>query len=243
MSDDRFGIDEPQPSGQTSMLSGCLKGCLIVGVIGLIVAAIGIYWISQNWRGVLADFGTGIVEAVIEESELPDQEKSEIMEQFNRIAGAFREGELSGEQLALVIEQVAESPLLPSIVVQGINRKYFANSGLTEEEKEAGRTALNRFVRGMIDEKISEDSFEQAMSKIAVKQADEQWEFKDSVTDEELRELIQFLKEKADAAEIPEVIDEVDPSDEMKRIIDSALDEGVANTVEEDDAPREIELE
>ena len=236
MSSDRFDIEEPQVERQSSALSGCMKGCLIVGVILLILAAVAVFYVMNNWRGWAADLGSQVVDLVIDESDLPEQEKVEIKEQVSRVVEAFRSGELSGEKLGVVMEEIVESPLFPSIAVAGIERRFFDSSGLTDEEKEAGRVEVKRFVRGMIDKKIPEAAFEEVMPKIADKKPNDQWELKNSVSDEELRDLIQLMKDKADAAEIPAEVDEVDPSDEMKRIIDAALGEAVEGPSLEVDA-------
>ncbi len=234
---DRFEIEEPEAYREKSGMSGCLKGCLIASAIMLVLVIVVGIWVARNVKGWTADITSQVVNVVIDESDLPDQEKVEIKDQVARLTDAFREGDLSFEQAGKVVEDIMKSPLMPSIVVAGIERKYFEDSGLTEEEKEAGRTALNRFVTGMIEEKIGEQEFEAAMSKIAVKQPDGQWQMRDSVSDEELRGLIDFLKEKADAAEIPAEVQQVDPSDEMKRIIDAALDDSLP--AEEDPSQEE----
>ena len=43
------------------------------------------------------------------------------------------------------------------------------------------------------------------------------------VTDEELREFLAEARERADTAGVAETVEEVDPSDEIKRIVDSIL--------------------
>ena len=51
---DPYGDDSPVR--RRSWLSTCLFGCLIIAVVGVVLAAIAAYWISQNWRGFAVSF-------------------------------------------------------------------------------------------------------------------------------------------------------------------------------------------
>lgn len=223
MSSDRFEIEPEVVYREKSGYSGCLRGCLIAGVVLLVLAGIVAFWIANNWRAWVSDLGVEAVDQMLAESDLSDQERKEVGEQVDRIAEAFRSGQLSGEQLGEAVQKIIESPLMPSLVVSAANEKYLNDSGLTDEEKAQGRIDLQRFVRGMMDEKIKEDQFEEVIAHIAEKQEDGQWQFRDKATDEQLRALLKSAREKADAAEIPAEVEEIDPSDEIRRIIDETL--------------------
>jgi hypothetical protein len=225
MASDRFVIEEEETYREPSKAAGCFKGCLIASGILCVVLLLIVFWVSRNWQRWAADFGSDVLNEVINESDLPALEKDEVKQQVGRLAGAVREGDLTGEQLRLVMDQILESPLMTSLVVAGIEKKYIEPSGLAEAEKEAGRVALRRFVRGLISQQFSDKDLEEAMSTIATKQPNGQWELPDSATDDQLRALLQLVKDKSDAAQIPAEVEEFDPSDEMRRIIDSALDE------------------
>jgi len=233
MANERFVIEEEQPYRETSKAGCCLKGCLIAGGIFLIVLLLLGFWVSRNWQRWAADLGSEVLNQIIDEADWSKPEKEEVKQQVARLAGAVRNGNLTGEQLGQVMQLILESPLLTSIVVAGIEKEYIEPSGLDEAEKEAGRVALRRFMRGMIVQKISEDDFEEAMSKIADKGPNGEWQMRDAATDDQLRELIQLVQDKSDAAEIPEEVEDVDPSAEMRRIIDTALGEDTAEAAEE----------
>ena len=226
MPSERFQIEpyeSDEPDRTKSRMSGCLVGCLGafgVSVILLVVAAV---WISRNWQDWVADFCLHAIDTMVESSDLPELEKKEIQIQVVRVADAFSAGELPAEKMALIVEYFKESPLLTSMVVASVERKYFDRSGLTDEEKEQGRIDLRRFVRGMVDEEIDEDAFHAAVEPITDKRPDGGWRIRETVTDDQLRALLKAAKEKADAAGIPAEVEEVDPSDEVQRIIDAAL--------------------
>jgi hypothetical protein len=224
----RFDPYGDQPAGEKqprTWLSTCLIGCLVVAVVGLVLFGIVAYWVSQNWRGWVSDLSTSGINELIDRSELPRQEKREIKVEVDRVIDAFRRGEVSGEQLGLILENLAESPLLTMIMVSTADAHYFENSGLSEEEKAEGRVSLQRFLRGAIDGTIDEDSVDAAMTHVADRQSGGGWRLREQVTDEQLRSFLTVAKEKADEANIPAEPPAFDPSDEVKRAIDEALSE------------------
>ena len=226
MATERFEVEPEQPYREKSKSGGCLKGCLIAAVVFLVAILLLGIWVSNNWQRWAADLASEVLNQMIDDSELPGPEKVEVKEQVARLTDGFRDGNISGDQLGTIMELILDSPLFTSVIVASIEKKYIEPSGLEDAEKEEGRVALRRFVRGMISHKISEDDFEEAMSKIADKQPDDEWQMRESVTDEQLRELIQLVKENSDAAEIPAEVEEVDHSEEIRRIIDTVLGEG-----------------
>jgi hypothetical protein len=61
------------------------------------------------------------------------------------------------------------------------------------------------------------------MTHIAIKQGQNNWRFKDNVSDDELKKFLDDAKKAADDAGVAETPEKIDPSDEMKRIIDEAM--------------------
>jgi hypothetical protein len=116
-----------------------------------------------------------------------------------------------------------ESPLMTTIAASAIERKYVANSGLNDDEKKESRQTLRRFLRGAIDQKIQEDGLDAAMQHVAVADEEGNWQLDEKVTDEQLRAFFAEAKKEADKANIPEEAEDIDPSDEVKRIIDEAM--------------------
>ena len=215
-------IDEP-PVKRRSLLSTCLIGCLITLVMLLAVLAVGVWWVSQNWRDWASSIGSDAIKAGINETDLPEKEKDEISLEVDRLAAELRQGRLTGDQLGSIFEQIMESPLMTTMVASAIEKKYIASSGLRDEEKEEGRRTLRRFIRGGVDGKISEGGINDAMQHVAIRDGDGNWQLRDQVSDEDLRNFFEAAKDEADAAEIPAEIEEVDPSDEFRRIIDQAM--------------------
>ena len=104
-----------------------------------------------------------------------------------------------------------------------IEKKYFDRSDLSDKEKNDGRTTLRRCVRGYSDGTLTEEDVDAVLGHIGTKDPDGNWVFRDDVTDEELRECLAEARERADTANVAETVKEVDPSDEIKRIVDLIL--------------------
>ena len=124
------------------------------------------------------------------------------MVEVNRVADAFREGRLSMEQTALIMQEVVESPLMTTIIASAAEQHYLDKSGLNDEERAEARVTLQRFLRGSIDGKINEQTMDAALSHVATKKPDGSWEFREKVSDEELRAFLGEAKRAADEAEI-----------------------------------------
>jgi hypothetical protein len=211
---------DPPPRG---CMRSCLTGCLWIGIVLIIVGGILAFVVYKNWRKWAANIGSDAIKQSLEASDLPAAEKAEIGVEVDRLAAAFREEKISLEQAAEIVRQIAESPLATSLIVSVVDTKYLASSGLSDEEKEAGRKTLRRFARGVIDNKIPEADRDTTLQHMAVKKADGNWELKERVTDDELRAFLAAAQANSDAAQIVEEPEVIDPSDELRRIVDEAL--------------------
>jgi len=219
------------PVRRRSWLATCFFGCLITFVVLLVLAGIAAYWFFQNWRELMSSFGATALKESIEATDLPEQEKAEISVQVDRLATAFREKRISERQVMAIMEQIVKSPLMTTLAGSAIERKYVAGSGLTDREKAEGGQTLRRFLRGSIDGKIDKQGMDAAMQHVADRDKQGNWQLRDRVTDEDLRSFFQAAKTAADNGDVAVEPEDIDPSDEFKRIIDEAMD-GPAAQVE-----------
>lgn len=226
VTDPRFDADYGQPekpARKRSKWTTCLIGCLAVAAVSIVLIVLAGVWVVRNLRGWAADGGAQAIEQGIDASDMPAAEKQDVKVQVDRVVDAFRQGRLSGEQLGRIMEKLADSPLMSMFIVSAIDTHYFAKSGLSDEEKAEGRKTLQRFVRGVIDGKIDQQAVDAVMAHIADRRPDGEWQLRNQVSDDELRAALQAAKLRADEAGIPEEPEVVDPSDEVKRIIDEAM--------------------
>lgn len=216
-------VEGPGTEKRRSGWQTCLMGCLVVCVILFVLVALVGFWIARNWRDWTANLATEGIRQGIAESQLPPQEQQEIMLQVDRVATAFREKTVSGEQLGKLAEKLFRSPLMSLMMTSAIERQYFAKSGLSDQEKAEDSQVLQRFIRGAIDGKINEAGVDAAMSHVADRDAHNQWKLRQTLTDDQLRAFFAEAKKQADAAEIPEQPTEIDPSEEIRQIVDETL--------------------
>jgi hypothetical protein len=222
----RFSAEVETAGGPVERKSGwksCLTGCLIVCVILAVIAILIGVWVGRNVRNWTATGITEVVRQGMASSQLPAQEQQEIMVEVERVSTAFRDGSMSFEQLGLLAEKFAKSPLMTLVVATAIEQGYIAKSGLTAEEKAAGGVTLNRFIRGALDDKIKEPGIDAAMAHVADRDANGAWQLRQKLTDDELKAFLAEAKKQADEAGIPEQPAAIDPSIEVRRIVDEAL--------------------
>lgn len=238
MAEEQVG-PEPREQGGGG---GCAKGCLIALLVVVVLVAIGAVLVSMYWRSWASSMGVTVVEAAIQQSEMPEAEQAEVMEQVRRLADAWENKEISDQQARRIIEGFGDSPLMASIMVFGIEAQFIESSGLSDEEKAEARVTLNRFASGVINEQIDEQTQDRVFGHVSDVDGQGDRTLRESVTDEELREFLADAKAAADEAGVPEEVEEVDPSDELKRIIDEAMRAPAAGAAPaeqppEDDAP------
>ena len=200
-----------------------MRGCLIALAVLFVLAVIAgfvLYKYGPRWAAEFMGEGEN---QMIDRSDLPAQEKAEIKVEIARLVDAFRDGRMSWRQAGELIEKITESPLLAMMIASAADQQYIGKSGLSDEEKAAGRLDLRRFVRGVIDEKIPEASVDAVMAHIADRQSDGEWKLRQQVSDEQLRAFLSTAKAEADKANIPLELEAVDPSDEFKRVVDEML--------------------
>jgi hypothetical protein len=236
--DDRFesGANAPEAPKKKSALATCLTGCLIAFVVMLVLGALAAWWIWNNAASWAAGAGSQVAKEMINQTELPEEEKTDISLQIDRLADAGKAGELTLPQLSKFFQDFAQSPLMTTLAMSVIDKKYITPSGLSDEEKAEAQVTVQRFMRGAIDQKFNEAAMEKAMAPVS-EEREGQVVLREKVTDEELRAFLKNAKSEADAAGIPAEVESVDPSDEFKRLVDQTLGEAAAMPAADDEAP------
>lgn len=190
----------------------------------MLLVAVGIgVWVSMNWKNWVADIGKQVAADAISKSSLPAEDKARILKRINELADDFKSGKVSTEQMGKVMEQIAQSPLLPLGLVMAADEKYVKPSGLTDEDKEAGRRTLQRLARGVFEKSIPQSGLQEVMKLAMEPQPGGGERIKERLTDDELKAFLEKAKEKADAASVPDEPFEVNIADELEKAIDKAL--------------------
>jgi hypothetical protein len=204
---------------------GIATGCLvtIIAVI-LIFVAIGVY-VAKNYQTWLAHGIAAGMHALIDNSDLPQQEKSEITEIIDQIKDGYLAEEISFAELGLILESMGQCPAIPIGLVTQFEESYVVPSGLTGAEKAAANLNLNRLARGIASEEIGWEVVDEILVPISDPGEDGNQHLRApaEVSDEDIRQVLVTVQEAADEAGISDEKVEIDISDEFKKSVEVAL--------------------
>ena len=202
-----------------------MTGCLVVLAVVVVIALIGGWFVATHWKGWTAAGVQKITEKVITESGLPQDQKSQILAEVQKLGDDFKDGKVTVTQLTQVMHEISDSPLLPLAGIQVARQKYIEPSDMKPDEKAAADRAVQRFARGVYEKKITpaQNAIDDAIKPITTLKPDGRWELKAKPTRQELDQFIANVKAKADEAKIPDEPYDLNIALELKKAIDRAL--------------------
>ncbi|MGD8522410.1 MAG: hypothetical protein PVF56_14785 [Desulfobacterales bacterium] len=215
----------PKNSGLISQRQGFATGCLIaIIVVALLIVAGGIY-VAKNFKSWAAAGITAAMSMMIEQSELPDEEKSEIVEILNQVKEEYLADDISLEELGKILEDMVNCPAIAMGIVVQFEGSYVESSNLSDGEKTDAKLALNRFAQGLTSGVIGWEEIEAIVAPVSETNAEGDLTLKDParVTDDEIREVLTAVKIAADRESIPEQLLEIDISESFRQTIEQAL--------------------
>lgn len=225
---DPFLSEDQEAVPEKKGLSGCAIagiGCSVIIVLLLIAVGVGAWWISRHGRQFGTDFAAAAMKEGLRELDVPDEQRQRMHARIDDVGKRFKEGELELEQVAMIFQKLSQSPILPAGVSLFAKRVYIRDSGLDDDEKQAAHLAIQRFSRGVIDELIPETERESVLDMISTKDPNGNRQFKQKLTDAELRAFVAAAGKAADDAGVPDKVPEINFADEFDKAIDEALSE------------------
>ncbi|MEE3373338.1 MAG: hypothetical protein VX346_28640 [Planctomycetota bacterium] len=224
----------PSPTAATPKKSkGCrnlMIGCGCLTAVSLLLALAGTFWVARNWRFLAAQTGSLVIKSTIRELQIPSAQRQRINQRLDQLAQQYTDGDLSEEQLGRILQNITTGPLLPAGSALVVERQYLDNSGLDTTEKEAARRAIQRFAHGSLNESIPSDTVGDVLDTISDSGGPEgQRTFRQSLSDDELRDFIAAAIEAADDAEVPAEVPDINFADEFDKAVDEALAPGTRN--------------
>jgi Ca2+-binding EF-hand superfamily protein len=207
----------------TTRRGGIGKGCLIAtGVVLAILVALGV-WVALSWKGWAASAMRQGTNAMVQSSGLPQEERTAILSRVDAITKDFEDGKISSEQFGNVLKALGESPIMALGAVYGIDKAHIEKSGLTKEEKDAGRMELQRFARGCRDGAIKANELQAVIDTISEPDPFGNKKVKNKLTDAELKGLFAKAKETSDAAKVSNEPFTIDLVYEIDKVIAKGL--------------------
>ncbi len=211
------------PQSHIERRGGILQGCLIVLAIIVILVGVVLFWVYLNWRSWTANALVQVTTMSVQEFDLPPDQQQAIIAEVELVAQDFKDKKISPQDMVRIMEEVGESPLFPIAGVIAAQNKYIEPSTLPAEEKAAAVRSLQRFARGVHEKQIPREAIEDVIKPIVTIDVDGGWEFKESATDEEVRQFAANAKARADAVSIPDEAYEIDIAVELRKAIDKGL--------------------
>jgi hypothetical protein len=207
------------PKKRRTGCGGCLIGCLGVIVVLLLFTGAGGWFVWCQWP----KWARSAVASALADIDLPDQEREEVMAQLDRVINGYRGGDVTADQLSRMVSQLGKSRLAASLFAESAFDRYITPSGLREEEKQIARKSIQRVSQGVVENRIDRDSLSEPLDLISTRDGSGNRRLRDTVSDQELRELARTCKNLADEARIPMVLSPIDIGDEVKRVVDDVL--------------------
>ncbi|CAG1004375.1 hypothetical protein PHYC_03137 [Phycisphaerales bacterium] len=202
---------------------GIPKGCLIaLAIVLALVVGVGI-WVAVSWKGWAAGLGKSVAITMVDQSKLPQDQKTSITTRINQVADDWESGKITNDQLGNVIKEVVEGPIMSMAMVDGADEQYITTSKLTDDEKNAGRRSLQRFARGTVEKKIPQSELQSLVNMVTYKTPQGQTQLKQSLTDDELKSFLAQAKKAADDASIPDEEYKINYATELNKAIDKTL--------------------
>lgn len=224
-------------SGRTNGRGSVLQGCLVALGVLVLLLVIGGVVVALNWRGWTAGLMEQGITAAIDQADVSPEDSAAMKAEVASLMQDFKDKKVSVEDLAHVVEEVVQSPVMTAASVMFVDKSYVQSSSLTPEEKAEGTTQISRFMRGLFSEEISRTKIDDVTQplhyqpgtdkrppvQINANNLNIQLKNPDDVTPEQLKEFLANCKSAADEAELPPERYQVDMAGEFSAAIDRAL--------------------
>jgi hypothetical protein len=212
----------PPPPQQGGGCLGCSMGCVIFLLVLALLCGGGLLYVYFNWQVWAGDAARQVVVEAIKKSELQPADQDRVIVQVDRIIDEFKAGKISVERLGEMLKKVADSPLMPLVVVKAFEEQHLKKSSLPDDEKAAAELVLQRVARGVAEKKIEASELTDAIESISEKQG-ETTKVKENLTEEDLRGFIEKLEAIADEKMISDEPFVVDIPTEFEKLVDELL--------------------
>ncbi len=203
--------------------SGCGKffafGCLAL-VLLCIIAGVTVF---LQWRNIAGYMATESIDVVLTSLEYPAEEKEGLLESMTLLTEHFNESEASLDDMQHVVMELQKDPVCAAIIANGGQYAYVAPSGLSDLDKKAAETVVNRYCQGLLDGVIDPSHASELQEIVIVTNIDENnrrsYEPKKHLTDEDVRACIRIMEEEANRVNIGNEYVDLELPDRLKDVV------------------------
>lgn len=202
---------------------GWKMGCGVAAVLFLaVVIGLGI-WAAMSWKGWLAGTMKLGADAMLQQANLPQEQKDRILARVDALGDDFKNGKMTGDEFGKVVEAITTGPFIQLAMLVGAEKAFINPSALQDAEKDAARRSIQRVHRGLQEGLIMPDQSKPLIDQMMMTNANGQQQMKQVMTPEELEAFIQTAKGIADGASIPDEAYQVDLAAELDKAVEKAL--------------------
>lgn len=199
-----------------------LKVLGIVFIVFVLICGGIVTYVVRNARSMMVSAMRGPMITMINETQLPDDQKTRLTDTVNNMMDDFESGAMSMKQAGQIMVGLTEGPFFNLINVEMLRAKHQETIDLEDEERTEVTMTFDRFQRGIYEEEISDAKMESVLDKVSKKDPNGEPMLKENLTEEELTDAVEKMKKAADEADIPKESYQVDFASELQRVIDEA---------------------
>ncbi len=203
---------EPSSSGGSNWMKPVGFGCLAL----LVLAVIGIVVIKQNITAITAKIGERALVSAVEDLGLPEADEAAFVAEIRELSRAYREGEISEEEIAEIVERVSEDDALTAgAAITAFRSRALAASGLPDDEKAEADRICQRFTRAVVEERVDGRALERLRERAHDMRGRD-------MRDDEIRDLIESLAAEAESAGVPDEPYQIDLAGRFREVVAEA---------------------
>jgi len=222
--------DEPRAERQEPEGSGCsgwLIGCGTVAGVLLLALIVGGIYVYVNFHSIVSGVANASVRSVVRNSQLPENQKTKILDRVDALKKKYDRGDVSTGQLAKIANKLSQGPLMTIGTVRFLEVKYIEGSSLSKKEKKQAHRTLDRFARGLDEEKIAPGALEKVTEPLRNKDQSGKQKYKSNPTKDELRIFLDAARKRVEKAGIPDEPYNVDVAGKFNRVVEEVLNKNV----------------
>jgi hypothetical protein len=185
----------------------------------LVVAAV--WYAVSSLEGMLIGVGRDGMVAMVQESDIPEQEKTEVVAQIDRTVAAYQAGAIDQADLDGLLTRLDDSPVMAYVAWYGAEDFYLDECELPAADEARVRAAYRRALYGVSHGKLDADAIFLTLPD------DEEFDEKLGDNPDQAAALLlksaQRFHELADKAGVPILPPAIDVGDEAKKLVDELL--------------------
>ncbi len=200
---------------------GCGTVVLMLAIAVLVLA----FYLRANGKRWASDFAINGAHQAINELKLPDEQKQRLNTRIDRLGDEFKDGNVTTDQLFSIVDGMIEDKQFAAAGLMYLIEHVLVNGApIDDETRQAARLQLQRVVRGVVEDDIELESLSDLADQFLESPGpDGEREVKNSLTKEDVQEIIRKAGQLADDAGVPNEPYQIDVADRFDRIVAQVL--------------------